>query len=186
MFFDLRALLTVSFFKNMKFRNVASEHPRYGTASLFYAHNYAPTWPRYVEARQHYFRPSHAAVGRRSVSPHFRLELADKCRFRSHRAGASGDISKGISRQWLRRGGTADTLLQSYPPHPSLLVRVTFARDDQRRHSSQARICGIAIRTQASKPCVTIWRGNQRVVAYAAPCHRRRVGVVPQASSKFA
>lgn len=41
--------------------------------------------------------------------------------------------------------------LRSYPPHPSLLVRVTFARDDQRRHSSQARICGIASQTQAMR-----------------------------------
>lgn len=61
------------------------------------------------------------------------------------------------------KDGPADTMLQSYPlypSHPLLLVRVMFARDDQRRHSSRARICGIASPGHAGKSCVTIWRGN--------------------------
>lgn len=96
---------------------------------------------------------------RRSVLPRFRLEpVINVIPFASNQ------------REWRRfkglfpvaaKGRTrTDMPLRSYPSHPSLLVRVTFARDDQRRHSSQARICGIAFRTQADKPCVTIRRGN--------------------------
>lgn len=61
------------------------ERSRYGTASLFYAHNCMLTWPGYTYVRWSAVALFPPVERRRrtigSVSPHFRLELGDKCRF---------------------------------------------------------------------------------------------------------